>query len=464
MTSAAHLSRSTGHPPRGPNPESGPAESGPAESAPTDLATLQLLRDEHVRQGFATLELYERLEPTRARALAGEHLQAQLDHARSSVSLLAPVPGAHGNYEIMTTPTNQARLSRVLDVVMPGDRIFDIGLGYGYLACLLLRDADIGGYYGIDLTEAQVAATRALAEVNGLAGAPMRVEVADLYDLTPAKVAERDPDLLLLLEVLEHVPDAELALATLARCMRDDAAILFSVPVLGRLEKIWGHVSLFDAARVKAMCAQAGLVIQHLEVVQNSWTFVLATPSAAVPRRLLHLLRRPIPAAPAPTVVKPTFTSVDPAAVTGIGDAIVTATANGVCATVRQQERRSRLRRLVQPGVGGLAFPVDGDARLRLELSFDHPDRIRRVIVNLRDARGRGTARWVWDSGGNRAPKPGKQIYVLRPGKKIGQLAPVGTVRTGASRTADVAIELAADAAEATVTLHRAAAAHIQAD
>ena len=460
MTSATQPSRST---PRQPaEPFTG--ESGLNEPAPNELVTLQLLRDEHVRQGFATLELLEQLEPTRARGLASAHLQAQLDHVSTTVPLLEPVNGVRGNYKIMITPTNQARLSRVLDFVMPGDRIFDIGLGYGYLACLLLRDSEMSAYLGIDLTESQLRATRAMLEVNGLAGAQMRLEVGNLYDLTPSRVAEHDPDLLLLLEVLEHVPDAELALATLARCMRDDAAILFSVPVLGRLEKVWGHVSLFDTARIKAMCAKAGLFIQHIEVVQNIWTFVLATPTPAVPRRLPHLLSRPLPAGPSPAVIRPMFTNVDPGTVTGTGDATVTVQKKGISATVTQQRRRSRFGRKVQPGVGGLRFPIDGDARLRLELSFDNPDRIQRVIVNLRDERGGETAGWVWNGGGWRSPKPGKQTYVLRPGKKVGQFAPVGTVVTGASRTADVMIELAADADQAALTLHRAAAAHVTAD
>jgi SAM-dependent methyltransferase len=460
MTSATQPSRST---PRQPaEPFTG--ESGLSEPAPNEPATLQLLRDEHVRQGFATLELLEQLEPTRARALTGEHLQAQLDHVAATVPLLKPAPNRQGNYKIMTTQTNQARLSRVLDFVMPGDRIFDIGLGYGYLACLLLRDTEMSAYFGIDLTESQLAATRAMVEVNGLSGASMRLEVGDLYDLTPARVAEHDPDLLLLLEVLEHLPDAELALATLARCMRDDAAILFSVPLLGRLEKVWGHVSLFDTARIKAMCLKAGLVIQHIEVVQNMWTFVLATPAPAMPKRLLHLLSRPLPAGPSHAVIRPMFTNVDPSTVTGTGDATVTVHKKGISAAVTQQRRRSRFRRKVQPGVGGLNFPIDGDARLRLELSFDNPEGIARVIVNLRDERGGETAGWVWTGGGWRSPKPGKQTYVLRPGKKIGQFAPVGTVVTGASRTADVMIELAVEADQAALTLHRAAAAHVTAD
>ena len=448
MTGAAQLPESIGAP--------------IGEPAVTELDALRVIRDEQVRQGFAQLEVLERLDPLEAGALVAEHLQAHRDHAVATLQPLHPAPQSRGNFhKIMSSPTNQARLSRVLDVVMPGDRVLEIGLGYGYLACLLLRDADVGSYVGLDLTKYRITVTKALAEANGLAAVPMLFEIADLYSLTPARVAEHDPDLLLLLEVLEHVPDAERALATLARCMRPDAAILFSVPVLGRLEKLWGHVSLFDSARVRAMCTQAGLVVQHLEVVQNSWTFILATTSATVPPRLLHLLRRPVPMASPAAAAKLVFTDVDLAQVAGLGGATVAVGERQVSATVQQLGSRwqPRLRRR-QAAVGGLRFPVSGDAALRLELEFDKPRRVRRVFVILRDARDQETVRWVWHCSEGRAPKPGRQVYVLRPGRKIGRFAPIGEERTGVSRTAEIVIKLAPRTQAATLTLHRAAAAH----
>ena len=441
-----------------------PESMGPPIGEPTvtELDALRLVRDEHVRQGFAQLEMLERLDSVDAGALVAEQWQAHRDHAIATLRPLEPTPRVRGNhYKIMSSPTNRARLNRVLDVVLPGDRIFEIGLGYGYLACLLLRDAGVGSYVGLDLTKYRITATKALAEANGLAGVPMLFEIGDLYNLTPARVAEHDPDLFLLLEVLEHVPDAERALATLAWCMRPDAAILFSVPVLGRLEKLWGHVSLFDSARIRAMCAQAGLVVQHIEVVQNCWTFVLATPTATVPARLLHLLRRPLPTAPPVAVAKPMFTDVDLTQVTAIGSATVALGDHQVSATVQQRGSRwqPRLRRR-QAAVGGLRFPVTGDAVLRLELEFDKPRRVRRIFVVLRDERDQESVRWVWHCSEGRAPKPGRQVYVLRPGRKIGRFAPIGEDRTGVSRTAEIVLKLAPGVHAATLTLHRAAAAH----
>jgi len=448
MTGAAHLPESIG----------GPV----GEPASTDPDVLRLIRDEQVRQGFAQLEVLERLDPAEAAALLAEQLQAHRDQAIATLRPLHPPPGVSDNHhKIMARPPNWAKLSRVLDVVMPGDRVLEIGLGHGYLACLLLRDAEVGSYVGLDLAKRRITATKALAEANGLAGVPMLFEIGDLYKLTPARVAEHDPTLFLLFEVLEQVSDPERALATMARCMRPDAAIVFSVPVLGRLEKLWGHVSLFDSARVRTMCAQAGLVIQHVEVVQNSWTFVLATPSVAVPARLLHLLRRPMPTAPPPAVVKPVFTDVDLTQVAGIGSATVAVGERQVSATVQQRGSRWRPRlHRRKAEVGGLRFPVTGDAMLRLDLEFDRPRQVRRIFVIMRDARDQESVRWVWHFGEGRAPKPGRHVYVLRPGRKIGRFAPIGEERTGVSRTAEIVIKLASGAQSATLTLHRAAAAH----
>jgi hypothetical protein len=96
---------------------------------------------------------------------------------------------------------------------------------------------------------------------------------------------------------------------------------------------------------------------------------------------------------------------------------------------------------------------------LRLELEFDKPRRVRRVFVILRDERDQESVRWVWHCSQGRPPKPGRQIYVLRPGRKIGRFAPVGEERTGVSRTAEIMLKLAPGAQTATLTLHRAAAA-----
>jgi hypothetical protein len=49
----------------------------------------------------------------------------------------------------------------------------------------------------------------------------------------------------------------------------------------------------------------------------------------------------------------------------------------------------------------------------------------------------------VWTCDGDQANETGKQSYVLRPGTKTGQPAPVGKVATSTSTSADIVIEFA---------------------
>ena len=184
-------------------------------------------------------------------------------------------------------------MRRVLDVVEPGDRVLDIGVNYGYLAGVLLRDGRLSAYTGLDLSEHLLEAVQQMREVNSLTDVPCKLAVQNLYDLTPEWVAETDPDLVVLLEVLEHVPNAEQALTTIARCIRPDAAIVFSLPVLGRLEACWGHVSMFDTARVRRMIASAGLIVQHVEAVHDTWQLVVVSPTNRVLPRVVGLASPP---------------------------------------------------------------------------------------------------------------------------------------------------------------------------
>jgi len=271
-------------------------------------AALRLLRDQAVRQGWAQVELAERIDPELSRRLLRDVLRTRTQHARETLPPLTPWPATPERVlKVMTNQANQVRMRRVLDVVQPGDRVLDIGVNYGYLTGILLRDAGLSAYTGVDLAAHLLDSVRQMREVNGLADVPCRLEVQDLYDLTPEWVAQTDPDLVVLLEVLEHVPDAERALARIGRCLRPDAAVVFSVPVLGRLEACWGHVSLFDAARVRRIVAGAGLTVQHVEVVHDTWQLVVASPGDGVLPRVVALAALPPAALPEPPPAVPAF-------------------------------------------------------------------------------------------------------------------------------------------------------------
>jgi 2-polyprenyl-3-methyl-5-hydroxy-6-metoxy-1,4-benzoquinol methylase len=418
---------------------------------------LELLRDEHVRQGFAALDGLERLDPATARRLFEDRLQAEARRAADTLPVLPKPPRVSDfNYGIMTKETNHTRVRRLLDFVDAEDRILEIGVGHGYITGMLIREAGLRSYTGIDINEGQIATARATAERHVTRAVPLHLEVKSVYDLTPEWVAEHDPDLVLILEVLEHLPDAEKALATLADCIREDAAILFSVPTHGRLEIVWGHVSIFDAERVRAMCDQAGLVAQHVEVVQDQWVFVLATKSRSVPTRLLDVLRRPstttLPTAPVLREFVPVpMDSVTLSSRASSGMVVENVGDNGVRVT------SGKSRAFARSKVAAVQFPVAGDERLRLEFSSDTPSNVKSVRVNLRVPSGSSTAQWIWNC--SKETAAGKRTFSLRPGKKHGPFKPYGVAKVGQADTAEVVVEARSARKALSFTLHRLASA-----
>jgi SAM-dependent methyltransferase len=358
----------------------------------------------------------------------------------------------------MTKVTNHTRVCRILDFVMPDDRILEVGVNRGYITGMIMREVAIGGYVGIDLTDHQIDAARQMAKIYAPASLPIHFEVKNLYELTPEWADAHNLDLVLLLEVLEHVPDAERALTTLAACVRDDTAILFSVPTYGRLETVWGHVSIFDSNRVRGLCEQAGLVAQHVEVLQDQWVFVLATKARAVPSRLFEVISRPTAASPAaPVVCEFVPIPIDSIALIEQSHRRITLDylSDDSVRVTNGSRRRPRRRNTV-----GLQFPLAGDTRLRLELSFETPTNIRRVRVKLRGADGNSTAQWMWNCGAE--SQVGKKTFVLRPGKKFGPFKPVGVATPGGAGraiTAELVVEAKSARKALSFTLHRVAAA-----
>jgi 2-polyprenyl-3-methyl-5-hydroxy-6-metoxy-1,4-benzoquinol methylase len=429
----------------------------PARLVDGSSDALEFLRDEHVRQGFDALEGLERLDPGTARRLFKDRLEAEARRAADTVPVLPKPPKMSDfNYGIMTGETNHTRVSRVLDFVDPEDRILEIGVGHGYMTGMLVRETALGSYTGIDIKEGQLATARAMAELHRTRSVPIHLEVRSVYDLTPEWVAEHEPDLVLILEVLEHLPDAEKALATLADCVREDAAILFSVPTHGRLEIVWGHLSIFDAERVRAMCTQAGLVAQHVEVVQDQWVFVLATKSRSVPRRLLDVIRRPsTPPPPTAPVVREfvpvPMDSVTPSSRASAGTVVEHVGDNGVRVTSGKSRAFGRKK------AAAVQFPVAGDERLRLEFSSETPGNVKTVQVNLRAPSGTSTVQWIWNCSKETAAR--KRTFSLRPGKKTGPFKPYGVAKLGRADTGEVVVEARSARKAMSFTLHRLASA-----
>ena len=392
------------------------------------------LRDALVRAGWAEALILERLGPDRSREVLGDHLAAHVEQARTSLKPLAPWPAQPERVtKVLSDDGNQVRIRRTLDYIMPGDRVLEVGVGFGQVSGLMMRDTGIAGYTGIDIGQHRLDAVHQMAERNGLDHLDIETALVDLLDLTPEWVGERKPDLIMTQEVLEHVPDAEGALAALARSMPTGCCVLFTVPVLGRIEACWGHLSLFDVARVQRMLTDAGLVAQHVEVVYDAWLFVLASTSEEVPARVARLagLARPTPPPPPPAV--PTFMPVALGEARAVNGAEVTEDKDG--AHVRVEGRRRGHQQ------GGLAFDIAGDIALRFELRVDTPQQLRMLSVEFRDAKGKPAARWTWDPAATRMAAGKARTYVLKPGEPFGPFRPDAEVGGGTATSAAVLVE-----------------------
>ncbi|HKE50902.1 MAG TPA: class I SAM-dependent methyltransferase [Actinomycetes bacterium] len=404
---------------------------------------LGLLRDDVVRRGFALVGVAERMRTAEFTAIYRPELTAQATRTRDTMRPLTRWHGPGGQYfEIMERDANFTRVRRVLDYVMPGDRVLDIGSGRGYLCGAMLRDSPLASYVGIDIVERDVQAAKSMIEVNNLGHHDAQFEIKNVYDLTPEWVAKHDPTLVVMFEMLEHVPDAEAALSTVAGCLSPDAALVFTVPLRGRLEQVWGHLSRFDVGRLRRMCEQAGLQVQYVEIIYDAWAAVMVTRSDAVSPRLLHVLgQEPPPVDPGHPVLD--FVRIkDRVRVSRVRQAArrVEVTAENTGTRVRVQSSRNPFR----AASGGLSFDLDGDRAVRFEVEFEQPGSIREVRVKLSDDCGRPVARWLWKCGPGRRSLPTKHhTYVLTPGEPTGHFKPVGTVKTGTAIQADIVIKVA---------------------
>jgi SAM-dependent methyltransferase len=332
-------------------------------------------------------------------------------------------------------------------------------MNHGYLSGILMRDAQVSRYVGVDLYPRYLKSVAEMRAVNGLEHVPCQLERQDLYALTPEWMAARRPDLVLLVEVLEHVPDAERALEILTRCLHPGAGIVFSVPALGRLESCWQHVSLFDAARVRRMLTRAGLIPHHVEVVYDTWVLVVASATEDLPPRVVQLLERTPPlAAPA---------------IAGIGRFVPLDLSRARRSRWHQRTRRVEVthdddgvhclahgcRTRLGAQYAGLTLDVPaGATTLRLEILSGTPKMIRRVFVEYADRNGKGLCRWTWNCGPDDRMPDRAATYVLRPGRASGPFHTTGGADGPTQAvTADIVVEIE-PGSSSTFTVCRAAA------
>lgn len=377
-----------------------------------------------VAHGWYDIDLAERLGSGAIRRHRGAALRS--DHERARAWYRSPVDdhvpaGMAAMYE---SEANIVRYRRVVDFLTAGEHVYEVGLGYGYLATMMLREGRLGRYRGVDLVPSIVEHTRRMLEANDLLD---RADVAqkDLYDLTRADLEDFGIDLFVCCEVIEHVPDAEEALAVLARALPEGTDLLFSIPLIGRLESVWGHTQIFGAARIQAMIAGAGLVPHHVEALHDTWALVLASTSPAPSPRAASVLEA-IPPAEREHLVEPEFRSMTNVPVDSlprassrratVGDVTVEGRPNGalqVTATAPVGGDRGQ----ASTASAGVAFETPpGTKGVRLELDIPDLDAVETVGVEFRQEGDTcGLAKW---KPGERRPKARYPTFLIAPGRQ----------------------------------------------
>jgi 2-polyprenyl-3-methyl-5-hydroxy-6-metoxy-1,4-benzoquinol methylase len=412
-----------------------------------------------VRSGWEALDLIGRLGTGQSKKLLNYRWESERERGAAWFRPLErPAEWAASAFATYETEATHTRFRRTLDFVHPGDKILEVGTGKGYTGGLFLRDGGAAGYLGIELVEKNVLAAAKVLALNGVDDRG-RVVQGDLFAMDLPMVEEFHPDLVVCCEVLEHVEDPEKALQALADALPEDADLLISVPVDGRLETVWGHLAIFDAARTRAMVEGAGLHVHAVDVCEDMWTLILASHRAAPSPRAAAAAgaaadgRVPPPSRSGPrSFARLDLTSAGPARNPHRvrGQRLMLGDDQSVTCTVAANPRRL-------PGLGGhtggLAFGIHQARGLRLELDLPNIDGLNALLVDAYD----GTdlvARWRWDLTKRRPMRP-KATYVFGAERPSKFFVPV---RTGDLERADTVEVLAQVRAGATTTFRLARA------
>lgn len=388
-----------------------------------------------VARGWSDIDLAERLGPGATKRNRVATLEA--DHARARAWYRSPVSDhvPEGMRNMYESEANVVRFRRVVDFLTEGENVYEVGLGYGYLGTIMVREGRLGSYHGVDFVPECVTRTRKLLDVNGFRDRTT-VEEKNLYDVTRADLDAAGASLLVCCEVIEHVPDPEKALATLRQALPEGTDLLFSIPLLGRLETVWGHGEIFGAARLQAMLAGAGLVPHHVEVLHDTWALILASatpdpsPRAAAalegiapvePERLLEPPFRTLANVPVTSM-----TRAESARTKRVGDLSIEPTAitpdladsprEGLRLTARA-ERITRGPGKGWPAMAGLAFEApEGATGVRFQVDVPALDDVRHFVLEFRKD-GERIGRWQWKPSEHR-PKASAPTFLVAPGRK----------------------------------------------
>jgi 2-polyprenyl-3-methyl-5-hydroxy-6-metoxy-1,4-benzoquinol methylase len=360
-----------------------------------------------VRAGWLLIDAHERMSIRGAERVFGHELAAWHDYANETIVTLEHPEGTE-SMQVLEGKNNILRYRRTVDFARPGDRVFDVGFGRGYLAAQLIRERKVASYHGIDIEMSNKPHADALFAANDLVGAAIHLEHGDLFELTRDQVEATGATLMICCEVLEHVPDAELGLRRLAEVLPDGADLVFSVPLHGRLESVWGHLSVFDVARLKEMLDGAGLYAHHVEPLSNTWSLVVASNSPEPSQRVREATRRPPVRSSVALTGNRVFVDVS-----ADDMSVSSRSAEGAVSLERAGDRRVSCR---LSGDGGIAFPVNGLEAMRLWIGFTDVAHVRSFVVRAY-VDGEQATMWNWKPVPRQIEGFTARRFALRPGE-----------------------------------------------
>lgn len=333
-----------------------------------------------VRAGWLLLDAYERMSRRAADRVFGHEIEAWHDYAETIAELNYTL--SSGKVLVPENRKNRLRFRRTVDFAREGEVVFDVGFGRGLLAAALIRDRGVRKYFGIDIRDRYAPTATDLFAVNNLAPESLDLQTGDLYDLTKERISATGATFVICCEVLEHVPDAERALKVLADALPDGADLLFSVPMHGRIEGAWGHVSVFDVARLKGMLDGAGLYAHHVEPLANAWSLVVASRDPAGSQRVREATHRPPARVAQPLSAHRDYVYLGADDMTPLGGATL------------ERTTRSTSRWQFSDG-GGYSFAVKGLESLRLWFKPNDDTPVDRMEATAY-AGEKKVAHWTW--------------------------------------------------------------------
>jgi SAM-dependent methyltransferase len=438
-------------------------------------APSQLLRDGLVQSQWAYIRALELLDEK----TASTFVQRCTESAPTSAPRpLKPWPDLETRfYRAYQTQKETLRFRRILDAVLPGERVLDIGCGFGYLPGILLRDSELAHYFGVDVGERRIESCRAMIRANGLLEHPHHFEVRDIFKIDAELLSRANPDLIMIMEVLEHLRDPLRALKTVAQLAPSDADILFTVPFAGRLEATAGHYAFFDADRLQTLLKHLDLTVQYVEPLADTWTLVLASRLPRASRRIYSLVRNTARFSPPIDAAHLTF---DSSTAKIASETAPPALGNFVPATFSADVEKHRgswnLRtqsvaidrqnnalvcRVVggpdagQGQYGGLRFAAIKPRCVLLEITFQNPENILAVCVDGNDRRRKRLARWQWRISPKQTLDGRPRFFIFQFGRDCGPFRWVADAAKGVISDIELFIRVRPETS-AGFTLHHA--------